>query len=380
MRDRSSYTPKHFPRKDALTPGVAPEPYRPKHFAKKVAVGITAASLSIGLAACSGEAALSEGAGSSAQEAATQLVSRISVTYGMVDGETAGPVYDFARDDSGNITRVTISGWEGGPSSSYECEYADGVLSGYELAVEGGDPDSVRYERDEDGRVTSELHSSYSVTYSYDDVGRLVSKVSDSRYVPYSRSYEYDADGNLLSSSLSNGPLSTYLTSYSYDGSGRLTSAQESSVDASGAVTDGVRTIFGYDDAGHLVSRTYEGPGSEAMVPATYEYDANGRVTSTSVLAREGDSYEASFKYDEDGNLSRLEVSYRRSGEEEPSGTTTYDIEYADVAGEVADSIQVGPNFGSFYSTDSVRLLEITPSVSGLVDPLPFQTDLSALI
>lgn len=380
MRDRPSYTPKHFPRKNALAPGFAPEPYRPKHFAKKVAVGITAASLSIGLAACSGEAALSEGAGSSAQEATTQLVSRISVTYGMADGETVGPVYDFARDESGNITRVTISGWEGGSSSSYECEYADGVLLGYELAVEGGDPDSVRYERDENGRVTSELHSSYSVTYSYDGAGRLVSKVSDNRYAPYSRSYEYDADGNLISSLLSNGPLSTYLTSYSYDGSGRLTFAQESPIDASGAVADGVRTLFGYDDAGHLVSRTYKGPGSEAMVPATYEYDADGRVIAASVLPREGDSYEAFFKYDEDGNLSCLEVSYRRSGEKEPSGTTTYDIEYVAVPGEVADSIQVGPNFGSFYSTDSVRLLEITPSVSGLVDPLPFQTDLSTLI
>ena len=216
--------------------------------------------------------------------------------------------------------------------------------------------------------------------YSYDGEGRLVSKVSDSRYVPYSRSYEYDGKGNLLSSSLSNGPLSTYLTSYSYDDSGRLASTQESSVDASGTVTDGVRAIFGYDDAGNLISRTYEGAGSEAMVPATYEYDADGRVIAARVQAREGDSYEASYGYDGRGNLSRLEVSYRRSGEEEPSGTTVYDIEYASVSGEIADSIQIGPNFGSFYSTDSIRLLEVTPSISGLVDPLPFQTDLSVLI
>lgn len=374
MRDRSSYTPKHFPRKDV------PEPYRPKHFARKVAVGITAASLSIGLAACSGEPAPPDSSGSVEQEAMTQLVSRISVAYGTADGETRGPVYDFVRDDSGNITRVTISGWAGGPASQYDCHVDGGVLSGYDLTVEGGDPDSVRYERDASGRVTLEHHSSYSVVYSYDGEGRLVSKVSDSRYVPYSRSYEYDGKGNLLSSSLSNGPLSTYLTSYSYDDSGRLASTQESSVDASGTVTDGVRAIFGYDDAGNLISRTYEGAGSEAMVPATYEYDADGRVIAARVQAREGDSYGASYGYDGRGNLSRLEVSYRRSGEEEPSGTTVYDIEYASVSGEIADSIQIGPNFGSFYSTDSIRLLEVTPSISGLVDPLPFQTDLSVLI
>ena len=374
MRDRSSYTPKHFPRKDV------PEPYRPKHFARKVAVGITAASLSIGLAACSGEPAPPDSSGSVEQEAMTQLVSRISVAYGTADGETRGPVYDFVRDDSGNITRVTISGWAGCPASQYDCHVDGGVLSGYDLTVEGGDPDSVRYERDASGRVTLEHHSSYSVVYSYDGEGRLVSKVSDSRYVPYSRSYEYDGKGNLLSSSLSNGPLSTYLTSYSYDDSGRLASTQEYSVDASGTVTDGVRAIFGYDDAGNLISRTYEGAGSEAMVPATYEYDADGRVIAARVQAREGDSYEASYGYDGRGNLSRLEVSYRRSGEEEPSGTTVYDIEYASVSGEIADSIQIGPNFGSFYSTDSIRLLEVTPSISGLVDPLPFQTDLSVLI
>lgn len=374
MRDRFSYTPKHFPRKDV------PEPYRPKHFARKVAVGITAASLSIGLAACSGEPAPPDSSGSVEQEAMTQLVSRISVAYGTADGETRGPVYDFVRDDSGNITRVTISGWAGGPASQYDCHVDGGVLSGYDLTVEGGDPDSVRYERDASGRVTLEHHSSYSVVYSYDGEGRLVSKVSDSRYVPYSRSYEYDGKGNLLSSSLSNGPLSTYLTSYSYDDSGRLASTQESSVDASGTVTDGVRAIFGYDDAGNLISRTYEGAGSEAMVPATYEYDADGRVIAARVQAREGDSYKASYGYDGRGNLSRLEVSYRRSGEEEPSGTTVYDIEYASVSGEIADSIQIGPNFGSFYSTDSIRLLEVTPSISGLVDPLPFQTDLSVLI
>lgn len=382
MRDRVSYTPKHFPRKSGLSmdDSSAPKPYRPKHFARKVAVGITAASLSIGLAACAGEGAAPDVSQPSGQDSPAQLVSKVSVSYGSPDGETSGPVYDFARDEMGNITKVTISGWAGGPASSYACSYADGVLSGYDLVVEGGDSDSVTFERDADGRVVLERHSSYEVEYSYDGEGRLVSKISDSRYVPYSKSYEYDGEGRLTSSSVSSGMLSTSLMSYSYDASGRLASMQDVSTDASGNTALGVNTLLGYDESGNLTSRSYEGAGSEGMIPVTYEYDADGRVVSVRAQAREGDSYEAVYEYDKNGRLARVTVDFRRSGESDPSGKTTYDIEYVDGGVGFSDSISIGPNYGPLRSTDTVRLLEIRPIVPGITDPLPLQSDLSLLI
>lgn len=382
MANQSSGTPKHLrdggaPRTGGSRPA---EPYRPKHFARTVAVGITAASLSLGLAACAGESAAPGVTGPTEQDVTSQLVSRISVSYGSPEGDTEGPVYDFTRDEAGNITKVTISGWAGGSSSTYECSYDDGVLSGYELSVEGGDPDSVTYERDADGRVTLERHASYSVSYEYDPEGRLVSKTSDNRYSPYARSYEYDSEGRLVSTSISSDALSSYRTSYSYDEAGHLTSARESSVGSDGQEMAGVSSLFGYDSAGRLISRLYEGEGSSGMIPATYGRDADGRVVSATALSQDGGSYQATYEYGEGDKLVSVSVSFFRADSTEPAGTTTYDIEYQSVAGELEDAVSVGPNFGALRVADSVRLVEVTSTVPGISDPLPFQPDSPNLI
>lgn len=358
MANQSSGTPKHL--RDGGAPKArgsrSAEPYRPKHFARTVAVGITAASLSLGLAACAGEGITPGVTGPTDQDVTSQLVARISVSYGSLEGDMEGPVYDFTRDEAGNITKVTISGWAGGSSSTCECSYDDGVLSGYELSVEGGDPDSVTYERDADGRVTLERHASYSV------------------------SYEYDSEGRLVSTSISSDALSSYRTSYAYDEAGHLTSARESSVGSDGQEMAGVSSLFGYDGAGRLISRLYEGEGSSGMIPAIYGRDADGRVVSATALAQDGGSYQATYEYDEGGKLVNVSVSFFRADSTEPAGTTTYGIEYLDVAGELEDAVSVGPNFGALRVADSVRLVEVTSTVPGISDPLPFQPDSPTVI
>ena len=50
------------------------------------------------------------------------------------------------------------------------------------------------------------------------------------------------------------------------------------------------------------------------------------------------------------------------------------------VAGELEDAVSVGPNFGALRVADSVRLVEVTSTVPGISDPLPFQPDSPTLI
>lgn len=151
------------------------------------------------------------------------------------------------------------------------------------------------------GKLTKIINPDLSIrSYSYDEMGRTVLSVDEEGletalvYSPTGQivainegghlsSYEYDANGNLITSVDALGGTSTYSydsenrlisltdeavrkTEYTYDPVGRLTST----TDALGNVTQ-----FFYDSVGNLISRT----SADGNV-TSYSYDAMGHLVS----------------------------------------------------------------------------------------------------
>lgn len=122
------------------------------------------------------------------------------------------------------------------------------------------------------GRLTQSGQVDGSIErFGYDSRGRLISE-NRTGTNPFTRSYVYDAVGNLLQATR-NG----ITTAYTYNNNDQL-------------VSDGTAS-FAYDANGNLVTRTAGG------VPTTYGYDAENRLTSAV-----GGSVSSQYAYDDDGN------------------------------------------------------------------------------
>jgi len=119
-------------------------------------------------------------------------------------------------------------------------------------------------------------------TYSYDAADRLVG-VNYSEEATPDESYEYDADGNLLSITDGTGE-----STFSYDQLGRLTGAENGHGDFVG---------YGYDLAEHLTGLLY--PNGKSVARA---FDAAGRLEGVTDWL----SGTTSFAYDADSNLEAI--------------------------------------------------------------------------
>ncbi|UIX35156.1 DUF6531 domain-containing protein [Streptomyces sp. GQFP] len=170
--------------------------------------------------------------------------------------------------------------------------------------VTAPDEGTTAYTYDTSGNVRTRTDANqHTTTYSYDSAHRLTSVVD-----PLNRSvgYRYDADGNLDQTTNARGTVatktydalnrltgttysdSTPATSIAYDAAGN----RRQTVDATGTSTfvydavDRLKTVtlptgktfaYGYDDAGHLTSRT--NPDGQQT---TYTYNSDGdRLTAT---------------------------------------------------------------------------------------------------
>jgi RHS repeat-associated protein len=232
------------------------------------------------------------------------------------------------------------------------------------VSYSGGSAHSVSYGYDANGSKVSMSDATGSSSYSYDPFGELTSTTNGAGQVT---GYGYNGDGQPLTITY---PLpsaatwaSTRTVSYTYDNAGQLTgvtdfngqqigiastadgspnsvtlgstgdtlTATYSAADAASAIAlknGGGSTLqsFSYSDspAGTILSET-DTPSS-ALSPATYTYDAQGRVTSMTP----GSGSAHSYGFDASSNLTALPAggtgSYDKNGELTSatlSGTTT---------------------------------------------------------
>lgn len=148
-------------------------------------------------------------------------------------------------------------------------------------------------------------------TYEYDAQGNLISKVEidddgyEDRYT-----YEYDEKGNLLSEAYVS-RYSDNTTTYRYDGNGNvlLKKWENKSGDKS-------QTTYQYDEKGNLIFvQNIDTDGEKEQI--TYQYDENNNRIFQQTIYSDGSKSEYTWSYDERGN--KLTERYRGS-----SGYTSY--------------------------------------------------------
>jgi RHS repeat-associated protein len=254
------------------------------------------------------------------------------------------------------------------------------------VSYSGGSAHSVTYGYDADGNRTSMSDATGSSSYGYDPFGELTSTTNGAGQVT---GYGYNADGQASAVTY---PLpstatwaSTRTVSYTYDNAGLLATVTDfngqqigigdtadgspnpvtlgstgdtlattySATDTASAIAlknSGGTSLqsFSYSDspAGTILSET-DTPSS-AQSPATYAYDAQGRVTSMTP----GSGTTHTYGFDASSNLTTLPAagtgSYDKNGELTSatlSGTTTSYSYNAD--GERLSAVQGGSTIAS---------------------------------
>ena len=134
------------------------------------------------------------------------------------------------RDETGRLVALEV----GGRSESWT--YRDGQLVGHRLERDGRRRET-ELERDEAGRVVTEIRDGVTTRYGYNTAGQLTSAEGPEG----ARTYGYDAAGRLITET---GPAGT--TTYAYDEAGQLRQR------CLGAEL----TEYDYDAAGHRITET----------------------------------------------------------------------------------------------------------------------------
>jgi RHS repeat-associated protein len=245
------------------------------------------------------------------------------------------------------------------------------------ISYSGSSAHSVSYTYDADGSKTGMTDATGSSSYIYDPFGELTSATNGANQTT---GYGYNADGQVSSITYPLPSGATWATSsivsYGYDNADRLTSVTDfnnnkititdtadglpysASLGSTGDTiatsydnTDSPSSItlknssstlqsFAYADApsGNVLTET-DTPSSPTS-PATYGYDAQGRVTSMTP----GSGSQLNYGFDASGNLTAL-----------PSGASgTYDH-----ASELTSSVLSGNTTDYAYSADGERLTAI---------------------
>ncbi len=124
--------------------------------------------------------------------------------------------------------------------------------------------------------------------YEYNEKGQLSKCISED----YTKTYEYDENGNLIWESGSEGEKHV---EYQYNNKNQL--IETDSYDIDGELTR--FHTYEYDEDGNMVKDTYMDGGY-----TQYFYDEDGKKIGASVVDVEGDCVgETDYEYDENGNL-----------------------------------------------------------------------------
>jgi len=220
-------------------------------------------------------------------------------------------VTTFTYDDLGRRIAMTLPDPDGeGPLPAPEYVYSYDAV-GNLLSQTDPEGNVTGYEYDPLGRLVRQVDAAGDATeYAFDAAGNLLSLtdpvgntttwvydgldrvVEETNQLGYSRYYAYDAAGNLVEYTDRNGRV----TEYDYDALSRL--VEERWLDGQTVVCT---IAYAYDAAGQLVGV------DDAEADYSYQYDALGRVTSSSLdLAGLGQTVTLSYAYDLAGRRTEL--------------------------------------------------------------------------
>lgn len=351
---------------------------------KKTTTTAAAVGVSCALAACSQTAAPANSSSSgdgqdtpaSAPVSSSHRISSMTVSYGSGDEKTGEATYSFKRDDDGNLIGVELSGNQTG-SCTYSID-RDGRVSSATIERQGVDTDTVTYAYDSDGRLIKEAHDSvypYTIEYSYDSDGRLIAKSSNNQDGPYSSEYSYDGQGRLAAEKTTTVAPSATTVEYSYDADGNVVSAHTTYTNFDGSQSDGGSTVYAYTD-GNLSSVSYD--AADGMLPITYTYGDDGKLSAAFVGEEMGDYDAAVFSYDENGLLCTVEEKVTSEGMTDRPQTIKTSITYEkppESQGSLANDVAVDVFRGPQRAMDTIHLVRLTQQINGVTDPTPFAVE-----
>jgi RHS repeat-associated protein len=293
----------------------------------------------------------------------------VSETSPATAAAPSGSTTSYSYDSGGNLHSATDPN---GITATYVYTPAGAVGS---VSYSGSAAHAVTSSYDAEGRLTAMTDGTGSSSFSYNSFGELTSATNGAGQAV---GYGYDADGNRTTITYPLPASATWATShnvgYGYDKAGNLTSVTDfngnkititpnadglPTSQALGATGDTIATSydpvggpasislknatgtllgFSYSDApsGDIMSET-DTPASSGS-PATYSYDAQGRITSMTP----GTGTPLSYSFDASGNLTTI-----------PTGATaSYDH-----ASELTSSLLAGTTTTSYaYNADGERL------------------------
>jgi RHS repeat-associated protein len=185
---------------------------------------------------------------------------------------------------------------------------------------------SYQYTLDPGGRRTQVTEADGTVrAYGYDSIDRLTSETVTGS-LSYDKTFTYDGVGNRLTQATTGSGAAT--VSYGYDNRDRLTSEND--------------TTYQYDANGNVTSKSGE---------ATYTWDFENRLTQVAM----NDGTLVTHIYDADGN--RVQTTVRPSGAGVASATNLL-VDASGALSQVVVDTDASGNIASYYTRVSDELLE----------------------
>ena len=193
------------------------------------------------------------------------LISKETSTYS--NGNTESRSYTY--DDNGNITKIAISGTDGSKTTTYTY---DG-LNRLTKEVNGETGNTITYNYDNGGNITSKTKNGSTISYSYNSSWKDLLTSYNGQSIVYNNGYPTTYKGKSLT--WSRGKLVTYNNgygtnfNYTYDVNGRKTKVER-----------GISEIcyFFYDGDKLVAEHWYTPSGTTPFVKVHYLYDDQGIV------------------------------------------------------------------------------------------------------
>jgi RHS repeat-associated protein len=216
--------------------------------------------------------------------------------------DALGDTQHYAYDADGNLVRYTDAN---GQIRQYQYDQNGRVTSetwyaNATDAANGQNPeDTIVYEYDSAGRITSESDDVSSDTYQYDSQGNLISTTESSVDGPTTvLTYQYDSAGRRTEMATTIDGVADLVDDYSYDSLGRVVSVEEHGVSGGDAVAEKeIDIVYNDDNTIAEINRYQDG---QLVVTGDYSYDDYGNLIG--LVYHQGTTVLSSYSWTYDGS------------------------------------------------------------------------------
>ena len=269
-------------------------------------------------------------------------------------------------DDFGRTKNVYLKDSEGNTLLSYTYTYVDKTVDGtvrtseYVASITYSNGKAFSYTYDANGKITSVSDGTYTTSYVYDNLGQLTRE--NSQKLNKTWVYSYDTAGNILSKSVyayTTEELGTATSTVAYGYTNSNWGDQLTSYNGTAITYDSLGNPLNWTNGKAF---TWEGRQlksvSNGTYVYTYEYNADGIRTKTTVTKPADPDYSEVYEYilDDNGNVVQIKLNgsvhatfyYDESGS--PIGYTNNKYTLWYTKNQQGDIVRVESDDGTVYA------------------------------